>query len=160
MECKGVNGTVEFDGTFVTIKRTGAMARMTAGKGDKRIPVSEINAVQWKPPGTFVRGFISFTVAGATEVKSRVGSRTFDAATDENSVVVGKSQKEEFLDLRQAIEAQIAARSAPPPATRPETTGEDQTPADQLRQLSELHEAGLLTDEEFAAKRAAVIDRL
>jgi hypothetical protein len=74
--------------------------------------------------------------------------------------VVGKGQQAEFLNLRQAIEAQIAARSAPPPATRPEPTGEDRTPADQLRQLSELHAAGLLTDEEFAAKRAAVIDRL
>jgi hypothetical protein len=33
-------------------------------------------------------------------------------------------------------------------------------PAEQLRKLSDLHQSGLLTDEEFAAKRAVVIDRL
>jgi len=33
MECEGITGTVDFDGTFVTIKRTGAMARMTVGQG-------------------------------------------------------------------------------------------------------------------------------
>jgi hypothetical protein len=33
-------------------------------------------------------------------------------------------------------------------------------PAEQLRKLSDLHQSGLLTDEEFAAKRAVVVDRL
>jgi hypothetical protein len=60
VEAKGVNGTVEFDGDFVTIKRTGTLARMTVGKGDKRIPVAQITAVQWKPPSALIRGFISF----------------------------------------------------------------------------------------------------
>ncbi|HUQ00322.1 MAG TPA: hypothetical protein VM093_07655, partial [Aeromicrobium sp.] len=32
-EAKGVNGTVHFDGQFVTITRTGFMARATVGKG-------------------------------------------------------------------------------------------------------------------------------
>lgn len=32
MECKGINGTVVFDGAFVSIRRKGAMARMTVGK--------------------------------------------------------------------------------------------------------------------------------
>jgi hypothetical protein len=33
-------------------------------------------------------------------------------------------------------------------------------PAEQLRKLADLHRDGLLTDEEFAAKRAAIIDKL
>ena len=43
---KGVNGQVSFDGDFVTIKREGFAARATIGKGDKRLPVSSITAVQ------------------------------------------------------------------------------------------------------------------
>jgi len=33
-------------------------------------------------------------------------------------------------------------------------------PAEQLKKLADLHDSGLLTDEEFAAKRAAIVDRL
>ena len=37
---------------------------MTIGKGEKRIPISSIKAVQWKPAGPLVNGFIQFTVPG------------------------------------------------------------------------------------------------
>ena len=33
-------------------------------------------------------------------------------------------------------------------------------PAEQLKKLADLHQSGLLTDEEFAAKRAAIVDKL
>ena len=33
-------------------------------------------------------------------------------------------------------------------------------PAERLRKLADLHQSGLLTDEEFAAKRAAIVDKL
>jgi hypothetical protein len=47
-----------------------------------------------------------------------------------------------------------APRFAPsPPAPKPE-------PAHQLRKLAELHQDGLLTDEEFAVKRVAIVDKL
>jgi hypothetical protein len=32
-------------------------------------------------------------------------------------------------------------------------------PAAQLKQLAELHQAGIVTDEEFAAKKAALMER-
>jgi hypothetical protein len=38
MERKGINGTVEFDGSFVTIKRTGDMARVTIGRVTSESP--------------------------------------------------------------------------------------------------------------------------
>ena len=51
IEAKGHNGQVAFDGDFVTINRKGFFARTSVGKGDKRIPVASIAAVQWKEPG-------------------------------------------------------------------------------------------------------------
>lgn len=47
---------------------------------------------------------------------------------------------------------------APSPATAPAATELD--PAEQLKKLADLHESGQLTDEEFATKRAALIDKL
>lgn len=110
LTAKGHNGTVSFDGDFVTITRTGALARMTVGKGEKRIPVHTITGVQWKPPGALVNGFISFTVPGGNESRSRMGSQTTSAASDENAVIVTKSQAGEFQNLRSVIESEIAAR--------------------------------------------------
>jgi hypothetical protein len=106
---KGVTGTVSFDGRILVIKH-GGLGRLTAGKGEKRIPVSAITGVEWKPAGMAVRGFIRFTVPGGRERTSRFGQRTQTAARDENSVVFGVTQKAEFERLRDAVEAVIAGR--------------------------------------------------
>jgi hypothetical protein len=62
ISAKGHNGTVHFDGRFVTIERTGFLARASVGKGTKRIPITSIQAIQWKPPGMLVNGYIEFTL--------------------------------------------------------------------------------------------------
>ncbi|MDQ6933911.1 MAG: DUF4429 domain-containing protein [Actinomycetota bacterium] len=96
LSAKGHNGTVTFDGTFVTISRKGFLARASVGKGDKRIPVGSITSVQWKPPGAAVNGFIAFSLGGGNERQSRFGHQTAGAAHDENSVIVRRSQEATF----------------------------------------------------------------
>lgn len=58
------------------------------------------------------------------------------------------------------------APSAAPPAPTPPTTPAPQAPAagglsdemvDQLKKLAELRDAGILTEDEFAAKKAAIL---
>jgi hypothetical protein len=108
LEAVGANGQLAFDGATVTITRNGVMGRLTAGKGEKRIPVRSITAVQWKPPGRLTRGFIQFTIIGGSESRSMAGRRTADAAKDENSVLFGSRQVEAFEAIRDAIDAAIA----------------------------------------------------
>lgn len=158
VSAKGHNGTVSFDGDFVTIARKGGLARMTIGKGDKRIPVHSITAVQWKPPGAVMNGFIAFTLGGGNEGKSRFGSQTIDATKDENAVIVTKKQADDFLRLRNAIEAAIAERGRPQPAQVIHQQAD--SPLDQLKQLGELRDAGVLSEEEFAAKKAEILGRM
>lgn len=110
VRAEGYGGQVDFDGTFVTISRRGFLARATTGKGEKRIPIGAITAVQWKPAGPLVNGFIQFTMAGATEVRSRAGRQTHRAGHDENSVLFTRKQMPAFDALRTEIEAAIAAR--------------------------------------------------
>jgi hypothetical protein len=52
----------------------------------------------------------------------------------------------------------ICTDDAPSPAAASAAAAPD--PAEQLRKLADLHQSGLLTDEEFAVKRAAIVDRL
>lgn len=153
---KGVNGQVSFDGTFVTIYRKGFVARGTVGKGEKRIPLASITAVQWKP-AAMVNGFIQFTVPGGNEGRSTFGRQTTDATKDENSIVFNRSQMSTFAGLREAIESAIAARfesrddhrSAPEPGTV--------STADELTKLASLHAQGVLTAEEFSAAKARLL---
>jgi hypothetical protein len=157
MNCKGVDGIVEFDGDLVTIKRR------TTIKGDKRIPVAQITAVQWKPRRRFGRGSITFTVPEDLEPQPFFGMRSVDAGRHENSVVVAKSHEAEFLELKRAVEDKMLVPHASPSAPTPSETTSVEAPDDlaaRLRKLIELHDAGLLTDDEFATKRAAIIDRL
>lgn len=103
----GANGQVVFDGQFVIITRSGFIARATVGKGEKRIAVRSITAVQWKAPTIAVNGYISFNFGGTSDVRARFGSQTFDVASDENSVIVRKSQAADFLQLKAAVESRI-----------------------------------------------------
>lgn len=108
LEAKGHNGSLEFNGKTVVIRRSGALAKLTQGSGEKRIPVRSISAVQWKEPGALVNGFIAFTIAGGVEKQSRFGSQVKDAGRDENAVVVTRKQSAEFRVIRDAIEAAIS----------------------------------------------------
>ncbi|MFJ1708542.1 DUF4429 domain-containing protein [Kitasatospora sp. NPDC088346] len=157
IEAKGHNGHVAFDGEYVTITRKGFLARTSVGKGEKRIPIAQITAVQWKPPGLLVNGFIQFTVPGGNERRSAFGAQTSSAIKDENSVLVMKNQAPAFEKLRAAVEEAIAALHRPA-----SSTGSAADPgaslADELAKLQHLADAGALTPEEFTAAKARLLD--
>lgn len=155
MEAHGHNGQVYFDGQFVTIARRGFLARSTVGKGEKRLPLHTITAVQWKPATRLVNGFIQFTVPGGVEVRSRVGRQTIDAGHDENSVVFTHKQMPAFVQLRAEIEAALARTHGPVAVPLAATK-----PAERLRELSGLHDSGLISDEEYETKRAEILRKI
>lgn len=151
-EVSGQGGQIQFDGQYVTITRKGFLARATVGKGEKRLHVSQIAAVQWKAAGPLVNGFIQFTMPGGNERRSAFGSQTSAAAKDENSVVFTKKQQPEFEKLRAAIDAAVAAQHAPQaPATGASSL------ADELTKLDALRQQGILSDAEFAEQKARLL---
>lgn len=147
LHVKGHTGEVEFDGTSVTITRPGMLARLSVGKGRKRIPISSITAVQFKPAGPFVNGFIAFTVGGGNESRSSFGRQTYDAVSDENSVVFWTKQQPGFERLRDAVEAAVTA---------PAGAGVDAVA--QLGELARLRDAGVVTTAEFEVAKARLLD--
>jgi len=154
-QAKGRNGTVVFDGNFVSIMRKGFLARATVGKGEKRIPLASISAVQLKPAGAVANGFIQFTMPGGNERRSSFGKQNQDAAGDENSVMFTKAQMPAFVALRHEIEQAIVARTAPQsPVAAPVNVPE------QIQQLASLRDQGILNDAEFEAKKADLLARM
>jgi hypothetical protein len=55
-------------------------------------------------------------------------------------------------------EEQEFQQQAPPPAAAAPTGGGEQSMIDQLKQLGELKEQGILTEEEFAAQKAKLLN--
>jgi hypothetical protein len=162
VEIKGVNGTVLLDGGFVTIQRKGFLARSGIGKGEKRIPLRQITAVQFKPAGAMVNGFVQFSLGGGAERRSAFGRQSLDAASDENSVMFTKKQQPQFEQLRAAIEQAIERTHQPQPLHQPQV-GPPAREAQgdlvgQLNQLAELRRQGALTEPEFQSAKQQLIN--
>jgi hypothetical protein len=153
IEVKGHNGQIVFDGQYVTITRRGFLARTTVGKGEKRIHISQIGSVQWKPAGPFVNGFIQFAATGGNERRSKFGSQTSSAVNDENSVLFTTRQRAEFEELRKHVEAAIAAHHTGSPATPPPPA----SIADELAKLAALRDQGALTEDEFQQQKQRLL---
>ena len=157
LRARGHTGTVRLDAHFVTIIRKGFLARGSVGKGEKRIPISSITSVQFKPAGPVVNGFIQFTLGGGNEGRSRFGHQTVDAARDENSVVFHRRQSAQFAELRDAVEKAIAARHrahAHSPASAQESI------PDQIGKLAALRDSGALTEDEFQQKKRELLAKM
>lgn len=148
-------GYISFDGHFVTIQHIG-IQRMTIGKGVKRFPLSAISNIHIKPAGWVMDGYMQITAAGSNEVRSEFGRQSWDARNDENSVTFVSNEQPAFLALRDAIEEAQRNLHAPGPVIQ------EQAPdvLAQLEKLGNLRDAGILTEEEFAAKKAELLGRL
>lgn len=140
-----------FDGQYVTITREGFLGRATHGRGEKKLHINSISAVQWKPAGGLTNGFIQMSIGGADRQAAK-GSRTMNAAKDENSIVFTKKQQPDFEKLRAALDAAIAGQHAPQaPASAPASL------ADELTKLAALRDQGILSPAEFEAQKARLL---
>lgn len=151
IQASGQGGQIAFDGQYVIITREGFLGRATHGRGEKRLHITSITSVQWKPPGALVNGFIQLSLSGSDRQAAK-GHRTLDATKDENSVVFTKKQLPEFEQLRAALEQAIAAQHArqAPASTAPSL-------ADELAKLAALRDQGVLSPAEFEAQKARLL---
>lgn len=98
---KGVNGQITIVNNLLVITRKGALGFLTQGlQGEKRIPMKNITAVQFKSAGFFTNGYIQLSTLGAVEQSKGI----FSATQNENTVMFGKNMNGEFLELRNKIE--------------------------------------------------------
>lgn len=58
------------------------------------------------------------------------------------------------------LDARNAASNAPAPAAAPAPVVEQTDLIEQIKKLGDLHAAGILTDDEFAAKKADLLNRM
>ena len=143
-EFKGYNGTLILTNTGVIIKR-GIKGFLLGGgmlRGDKTIPHSSIIAVQLKKAG-LTAGYIQLTLKGGSEAKAGL----FQSVKDENTINFYNNKNKDFEEVKRLIEEKISAGDV---QSNKSNLGE-------LEKLAELKEKGIITEEEFNAKKKSIL---
>lgn len=137
---------VTVDDHTVKIEPKGMLNYLSKGgsKGEKSIPLKSITAVQFKKPG-LTNGYIQFAYSGSSETKGG----TMSAAKDENSIMFTKKELAKAQELVDLVENK---RHADTPSSSPQLSV-----ADELIKFKELLDAGILTQEEFDAKKKQML---
>jgi len=145
----------------VLIVKTGLMAGQTFGGKATSYDYRNIMGVEVRTG--FSQGEFEVIVGGlATPAGNRYKDKV-KAAESPNAIVFAKSDQKLFQSMAAQIRVMAAQPSAPPPHTlaAPANHASRQVPIpEQIRQLAELHATGVLTDSEFAAKKAELLSRM
>lgn len=157
------DGTASFDGERVRLDWNWKTEDAKAAAGSRIIALADIAAVEWYPAVGLENGYLRFTVRNApTKAPPKY---------DPNSVELWGFKKDPLMALvAAAVQARLPHPAAaapkdtrPPQPERPAaSTGEDDHDAllRRLRELGELHRTGVLTDEEFAMAKQAILKRM
>ena len=149
MFLKGVGGQVLFDGQMVTIERKGALGRLSGGE-KKVFHIRELSAVQTKRASALANGFIRFTPSGGSKPTAESLELPRFEAPDENSVMFYKKDQQAFEGLRDAVLEAMSHLA----------TSKEPSIPDQISQLATLRDEGVITDKEFEAKKADLLERM
>ena len=164
------DGTVSFDGAQVRIDWSDTSDRVKRATGPRIIDLADLVQVEWLPNSGYEDGFLRFVTRDS--VFSKVPPEKDPFALD----LWGSARR----DLLTALVATAVTARLPHPSTRsgesaqgdppglppaPRDSVPPQSPQQdnhdvllrRLRELGELHRDGVLTDEEFATTKAAVL---
>ncbi|WP_128428938.1 DUF4429 domain-containing protein [Streptomyces cyaneus] len=156
LQFKAYDAKASFDGNVVRFRWfwTGASSAKWKA-GDQSFPVGELSGVEWRSPEVF---------EGHLRLLRRDSADDQPAQADQDPAAVvfglGYGPVHESLPFAAAVLA--AVRKSGPVAAVP-ASAPRRDPADiaeRIRHLGELHEAGLVTDEEFSVKKAELLAEL
>ncbi|MFJ8919868.1 DUF4429 domain-containing protein [Streptomyces sp. NPDC102415] len=175
MHFKAYDGRAGFDGTLVSFRWfwTGASSAKWKA-GDQSFPVAELGGIEWRSPEA-LEGYLRLLPRGAA-ADSDAGGPGADQAPgvtarvqpdqDPASVVfgLGYGPVHESLPFAAAVLESVRSTQSVPVATAPVPVGgARRDPADiaeRIRHLGDLHQAGLVTDAEYSAKKAELLAEL
>ncbi|MDN0194477.1 DUF4429 domain-containing protein [Streptomyces sp. S.PNR 29] len=155
LQFKAYDGKASFDGSTVHFRWfwTGASSAKWKA-GDQSFPVADLSGVEWRSPEVF---------EGHLRLLRHDGAASPAQADQDPAAVVfglGYGPVHESLPFAAAV---LAAVRKSGPAVKVPASAPRRDPADiaeRIRHLGELHQAGLVTDEEFSAKKAELLSEL
>lgn len=134
---------VEITHGTIKVTQKGVMNALTKGiVGSKTFSINRLSGVQYKKPG-FLTGYLQFILMGSGEGKGGVNN----AVTDENTILFATKNEDILMrELKEFIEYSIES-----PEGKPSTDLSD------LKKLKDLLDDGIITQDEFAAKKKQIL---
>ncbi|MET8900552.1 MULTISPECIES: DUF4429 domain-containing protein [unclassified Streptomyces] len=154
---KAYDGKASFDGKAVSFRWSWTGASSAKWKaGDQSFPVADLGGVEWRSPEVF-EGYLRLLPRDAAGAAPQ-------ADQDPASVVfgLGYGPVHESLPFAAAVLAAVREKGAgaPVPVPVPAPRRDPADIAERIRHLGELHQQGLVTDEEFSSKKAELLAEL
>ncbi|MEX3745005.1 MULTISPECIES: DUF4429 domain-containing protein [Lysinibacillus] len=139
--------TVTVDDHNVKIQPKGFSNFINKGgsKGEKSIPIKSITAIQFKEP-RLTTGYVQFAYSGSSETKGG----TMAAVKDENTITFVKKELKQAREMVDLIESKRQNESTPSKNT-------SVSAADEILKMKELLDVGILTQDEFNAKKKQLL---
>ena len=134
---------VEVTPGSINVTQKGMMNVLTKGiVGSKTFSINRLSGVQYKKPG-LLTGYLQFILMGSGEGKGGVNN----AVTDENTILFATNKEATLMEeLKEFIEYSIEN-----PGRKPSSDLND------LKKLKNLLDDGILTQDEFTAKKKQIL---
>ncbi|HZX38013.1 MAG TPA: DUF4429 domain-containing protein [Streptomyces sp.] len=161
------DGTATFDGERIRLEWNWKTEESKSSGGARTLAVQDVESVEWLPSAGLENGYLRFAVAKApTKAPPKY---------DPHAVELWGFRKDPLMALvGAAVVARLRHPYAPSPVAGPARPSQaepaDAVPANdggdhdallrRLRELGELHQAGILTAEEFTTAKQAVLKRM
>ncbi|WEO97654.1 DUF4429 domain-containing protein [Streptomyces sp. FXJ1.172] len=153
---KAYDAKVSFDGASVQFRWSWTGASSAKWKaGDQSFPVADLSGVEWRSPEVF---------EGHLRLIRRSAGAGAAAQPDQDPAAVvfglGYGPVHESLPFAAAVLAAVRTRGPVPAVPAARARRDPADIAERIRHLGELHQAGLVTDEEFSSKKAELLAEL
>ncbi|WP_202918486.1 DUF4429 domain-containing protein [Streptomyces cavernae] len=153
---KAYDGKASFDGKSVSFRWSWTGASTAKWKaGDQSFPVSGLSGVEWRSPEVF---------EGHLRLLRREDGPGRPAQVDQDPAAVvfglGYGPVHESLPFAAAVLAAVRSAGPTGPGSGRAARRDPADIAERIHHLGELHQAGLLTDEEFSTKKAELLAEL
>ena len=144
------NSTLRVYEDYITLTHAGVLNMLSKSgtKGEKRINYNAISAVEYKKATSNSAGVIQFSIYGSDR-----GGGTFSAAQDENSILFDSGKNQLTQEIVDYIERRRTEISKPQAATVVQAASS----AEELKKFKELLDMGIITQEEFEAKKKQLL---
>lgn len=114
--------------------------------GDKKFYYSDLTSVQFRDPGLITDGYMEFEYPG-----SRSGNSS-GAYSSENAISFAKKDLEKMKEIYNYVDGKIREYK-----NKGNETVQQLSPADELKKFKELLDVGIITQDEFDAKKKELL---
>lgn len=165
----GSDGTASFDGETVRLTWNWKAEESKTAGGPVSFPLSRIAGVRWLPSMGLENGSLRFEpVEGPVSAPPKYDTYSLElwgmSKKEYTAVLVAAAVLARLPQARTAVDAPtgppaLTKAPAPAPAAVPPADDHDVL-LRRLRELGELHRAGVLTDDEFSTAKQAILSRM